>query len=669
LGIVRATHSTGAFATALVQLKAIDGNTYSIAPANPIIAAGSSVTLTLVDAQGRQVSGGIWLVTPQVIGSQYTFSAPAYSSGNTIVTVMLQAPNSPYNYPVAFTTIIVEPAPIEITGQSPTVGHIGEQVTLQAAISDPIGYVWFTMSNGSKDRVLGAASSDGVTVTIPHGAVSGPTWIEEGSIGGATFLSQSFPIVILPRLRLHASRPRVSSGETIQITATAPDQPTLAGWHPRGSRSSDTTQTTPESSSSLSLTWRADFGTVDAEGHFVAPAVIAPTFARIWACLLGDTECGTTVVEVVQARGSGPQLVDNFPASPFMIDLQVRGNYLYWTGAGGPPLDQNVTHDIFEVVDVFSFPPQVVATMDRPTSEAGLAIELIGNYAYVGAESELIVYDISSPASPVLVTAIPTPAFSFALNGNYLYAGNPATQVLVIYDVSNPGNPRQIGSMPLPDYAFGLATQPGWLAVALGESGMGLYSLGNPAAPVPASQGPGTFWGFAGSGNYLYGAADIVGLEVFDVTNLQNPMEIGTAPLAAGDELPGDVYPFALAVSLDPRGIAWVCTSKDGRVYGIDIRNPNRPRHIAEFTTDLGSNPVENAPVAGGVLFAAGNDAAFEVTTPQNVGLYLVDQSAPGEVLPDRLNAPPPLLRAMARHAAKPKEHMVHRRRPEQQRH
>jgi hypothetical protein len=127
------------------------------------------------------------------------------------------------------------------------------------------------------------------------------------------------------------------------------------------------------------------------------------------------------------------------------------------------------------------------------------------------------------------------------------------------------------------------------------------------------------------------------------VTNLQNPMEIGTAPLAAGDELPGDVYPFALAVSLDPRGIAWVCTSKDGRVYGIDIRNPNRPRHIAEFTTDLGSNPVENAPVAGGVLFAAGNDAAFEVTTPQNVGLYLVDQSAPGEVLPDRLNAPPPL--------------------------
>src|ERR1700678_1127130 len=36
-------------------------------------------------------------------------------------------------------------------------------------------------------------------------------------------------------------------------------------------------------------------------------------------------------------------------------------------------------------------------------------------------------------------------------------------------------------------------------------------------------KGQGRFWGFAGSGNYLYGAADIVGLEVFDVTNLQNP--------------------------------------------------------------------------------------------------------------------------------------------------
>src|SRR5260370_24476547 len=61
---------------------------------------------------------------------------------------------------------------------------------------------------------------------------------------------------------------------------------------------------------------------------------------------------------------SGVRLIDVFPASPRMNDLRVRDGYLFWTGTGFGFSGRSITHDLFEVVDVFSAPYRVVASVD-----------------------------------------------------------------------------------------------------------------------------------------------------------------------------------------------------------------------------------------------------------------------------------------------------------------
>jgi hypothetical protein len=362
---------------------------------------------------------------------------------------------------------------------------------------------------------------------------------------------------------------------------------------------------------------------------------------------------------------NGVRLVDTFPASPYMNALQTSGNYLYWTGTGfGVSGDRSVTQDLFEVVDIAFAPFRVVATLDRPLDENGWAIQLIGHYAYVGTDSELIVYDITAPTSPVQTLVINSPAISFAVQGNYLYAGSYSGNngLLLIYDVSTPGNPRRVASLPLPDYPYGIAAQAGWVAVAMGKSGVNIYSAANPAQPVFADSYMGTFWGIAGSGNLLYAAMDSSGLVIFDVSQPKLPYPISETTLAIGDETYGGYFPNALSVSLDPRGIAWLCTPKDGRVYGLDVRSAVQPRHIAEFPTEIGAAQCQTAAVANGLLIVAGNDAAFDTSVSQNVGLYEVPQAQPGQILPDRYNDLPPVATAKVSAAEPLKARALHRR-------
>ena len=1020
--IVRATHASGAFATALVQLVAQDKAAYRIVPDSPVIAAGESVSMTLTRADGTAVDGVTWSITDGFSGSNSsTYKAPL-SNPPLQVNVFARLPGmSGFLYDVATTAILIDPPRSQITGTIPAVGHVGELLAFQGTgITDRVVYAWFSAADGSRIRSGGQSA-----IMVPHGAVSGPVWLElNGGTGGADFLSAPYQLTILPRLRLHASRQRVSSGETVRIVAAAPDVPGL--WTP---------------------TWRADLGSVDSKGMFVAPTVNQPAFARIWACLQQNTECATTVVEVVPLRlepdplilntgetvqleawrGSAPAMatwqaltanvtvtpsgkltvgsgafdgglavvsataggvtqflnisirtagavsntvefkdwlgldnnspsgrlalgvfsskaavngdwiyalsssienyggpwrtgwldvyqldqrknpvwvdsveapydagglyawgnslyvagdvllrfdisggrpilqsrqsfngaastyqpqgftftvpsdpngvapvtlqiwdhatgntrtmnvdyvpigtysatangtatwaavtffypfafgvnyetvvlditgttaepiailpsggfnssitilqdvlvvggdvyqvsgknvtlvsqlqarfvvdsdastkrllmepfftiqedgyrvvdlsdpahpktsatvdhseqwttgklgpdyfvllrgpqnigvypiqwqpgvrkIDSFPASPWMNDLRARDGYLYWTGPGWGFKGRSESLGIFEIDDISSTPANVVSTMGRPGDQVGWAIELNGHYAYVGTDTELIVYDINSPTAPVQGAVLPAPAISLALLGNYLYAGSNSAKntVLLVYDVSDAALPQLVNSIALPDFAYGIAAQSGWLAVALGKKGLSVYSLANPATPSLAAHLSGTFWGVAGDRTWLYAAAASQGFFIFDLSNLKNPVVVSQTPLAVGNELSGNSYPTALAVSLDSRGIAWVSSGKEGRVYGLDVRVPGRPRHVAEVTTGAGVTVYSAAATAelNGRLYVAGNDAAFDVVTPQNVGLWEIPQSAPWQVLPDRSNDTPPV--------------------------
>jgi len=336
----------------------------------------------------------------------------------------------------------------------------------------------------------------------------------------------------------------------------------------------------------------------------------------------------------------GIRRIDNFPASPWMNAARARDGYLFWTGPGWGYKTRTVSIGIFEVDDLSGVAAAPVATMDRPGDQTGWAIELNGRYAYVGTDTELIVYDVTVPAAPSQVTVIPSPAISMALQGQYLYTGSNSgkNRLLQIYDVSSPASPKLVTSLPLPEFAYGLTAQPGWLAVAMGKSGSAIYSLANPTAPLLATTWGDPAWDVAGDKNLLYLAADRYGIEILDVSNPKAVAPVsGIVPLAAGNELYGS-FPNATAVSFDPRGIAWVCAD-NGALYGVDVRSPARPRPIAMLAV-VG---CAAATVAGNHVYVAGNDAAFDAAVPQNLGLYQTFQSQPGQILPDRYFDPPPV--------------------------
>ena len=1047
--IVRATHSSGAFATALIQLVAASGNSYRIVPDSPVISLGDSISLSLVDAGGNTVDGVNWLISDGY-GVTYTntYSAPAIFTPLQVVAWARLPGAYGYAYDVATTTILVDPPHLQITGSTPAVGHIGEPIAFQTSGgSTQAQYAWFTAADGSRIRTAGQ-----FPITVPHGAVSGPVWVEIiGAKGGADFLSSPYNLTILPRLRLHAARQRVSSGEAVQVAAPAPDIP---GQWP--------------------LTWKADLGSVDAKGLFVAPPVTQTAFARIWACLQQNNECGTTVVEIVPLRldpdpvilnpgetaqlnawrgsaavpatwsavtanltitpagkvtagngafdggvaavtaayagvtqtlylsirspgsvsntaeyddwlgtdgdsptgrlalgtfdsqmaingnwmyvlarsepygnysspwlakwldvyqldarrnpvwvdsveapysngidqtslylegnnlyalgregglsatdntlvrfdvsagrpvvvgrqsfdgspstyrhqgravtlasdpnrtdqvtlqiqdfaaGStrllpvdyvplggytatiaasptwaaigfyyafaygeqyetvvfditgataepiavlpsggfefsltalqdvlvaggdvykvsggkvtlasqmaatfvldsdpatkrllmepfygvqtdgyrvvdlsdaahpkisattvhsnpqsygklgpdyiallgGPQQVaiyptlyqngirqtDSYPALPWMNDVRVRSGYAYWTGPGWGLPGRSESFGVFQVTDLSTSPATLIASLNLPGDQIGWAIELNGHFAYVGTDTELAVYDITNPANPIQGTVIKAPAISMALLGNYLYVGSNSAKdtLLLVYDLSNPATPKLVSTLRVPDFPYGLTAQSGWLAAALGKSGIYVYSLANPAAPTLSSQWSGTFWDVDGSTSLLYAAADASGLLVYNMANLKSPALLSSSSLAAGDERRPLNFPNALALSFDPQGIVWVCSDKDGRIYGLDVRQPAFPRHVAEIVTQSGA---AHTRVDGTYLYVAGNDAALDIRSPQNVGLYNVDQSAPGQVLPDRYSATAPVSQSLPGSGESLKSRILH---------
>jgi hypothetical protein len=254
----------------------------------------------------------------------------------------------------------------------------------------------------------------------------------------------------------------------------------------------------------------------------------------------------------------------------------------------------------------------------------------------VGTNQELIVYDISNPAAPVQGSVIAAPAVALALAGNYLYAagGTATSPLLLVYDVSDNARPTLQRRIPVLSPIYSLAVGTGWLAAAMGNVGVQIYSLQAPAAPAAVWRGGYIVWSVAASGHMLYLAADTTGLEIMDVSNLQQPALVGADFLSLAQL---ELGTSATGVFWDPRGIAWVSLDWDGMLYGVDVRNPAQPRLIAQFVTGTGmvSGP-QGVAASAGLLLLAGNDLAADTSVPVNLGLTDAVQPLPGQVLPDR---------------------------------
>ncbi len=130
------------------------------------------------------------------------------------------------------------------------------------------------------------------------------------------------------------------------------------------------------------------------------------------------------------------------------------------------------------------------------------AVDVAGNYAYVGQGQDFLILDITNPSSPVLVSKIMTEGFvrDIKVSRNYAYVADDDNG-LVIVDISNPSSPTLKGSYNIPGYTYCITVSGNYAYVA-DNDGLVIVDISNPSDPILKGRYAGPTGDVAVYGNY-----------------------------------------------------------------------------------------------------------------------------------------------------------------------
>lgn len=253
------------------------------------------------------------------------------------------------------------------------------------------------------------------------------------------------------------------------------------------------------------------------------------------------------------------------------------------------------------------------------TSDAAVAVDVVGNYAYVAdRDGGLQIYNIANPAAPFHVGEFDfnnqgiAQAIDVVGNLAYLAVGEAGLQII---NIANPAAPVFVGSIATPARARGVQVI-GNLAYVADDSGNGgglqIIDVTNPAAPsILGSFGVSTPGGLAGGveviGNIAYLTDGNNGLQIVNVTDSSNPTLIKNV-----------LTPGGAAIGLDVVGNYAFVANREGGLQVIDISTPATASIVGTLNTPGVATGVQ---VDGNFAYVA--DGAFglqvvDITNPTN---------------------------------------------------
>lgn len=367
----------------------------------------------------------------------------------------------------------------------------------------------------------------------------------------------------------------------------------------------------------------------------------SPASVRVTSLLFnGDTFQGPArfVGNHVYILGSGVQIVDASAQGGPILQPALQGS-----GTFGDINDMTVVYPNFytaELTDVGPFvtsydlsqtPPQRIGSfpLNNLNNEIPFALVPGGHFLFVGSSTELLVLDVTNPASPVKVTSLALPTSSLTLVGNVLYDGTTDKRLVVI-DVTNPASPAVGSSTNLAGFPSILQSNGKLLLIAADTAGLLTFSISNPLAPALLSQfqPSSAVEGVVIDGNLALLAATDGGFVIADLTNPSAPVLAGQVPLAVltcfADLDPVDGPPGLISISVN-NGIAYLGgANMFGRVFGFDYRQTSHPRLVSEASYgDAILESVFAMAFSGSSMFVAGDlfsDRVFraDITQPRN---------------------------------------------------
>jgi hypothetical protein len=165
---------------------------------------------------------------------------------------------------------------------------------------------------------------------------------------------------------------------------------------------------------------------------------------------------GTASTNLLQiydvSNPSAAAFVGSVQVPLYGFGLWVSGQYAYVISYVG--VSSISTLDVVDVSNPAS--PTIVGSTNTGTAGLNVAdIKVVGKYAYVAGQSdgqsELLVFDVSSPSSPYLLSSLPVAHSPQGLDieGNYWYETFYDQNSLNIYDISNPSSLSLVGTASL----------------------------------------------------------------------------------------------------------------------------------------------------------------------------------------------------------------------------
>jgi len=283
-------------------------------------------------------------------------------------------------------------------------------------------------------------------------------------------------------------------------------------------------------------------------------------------------------------------------------NILIDGNILYAVSR----VPNLVVYDITDPAN-----PVLLANVSLPYSS--IDVRKKDNYLFISCSVGVMVYDVSDPSNPTQVTLVDLGAWvhGMYLDGNFLYCCMHTANKFQILDVSDPTNPVLRGNLSGSTYFHGCHdcwVEDGYAYVAnyapeAGEYGFVVVDVSNPDSPTVVGY---TAEGLELSavwkvGNYCYVGSHSPngGLYVFNVTDPTSPMQISV--LLEGAENFGywlDQY--------DATTLAAICSASD-KLFLVDISDPSKLKIKASIY--FGYNP-KSVEISGDYFYVSLEDWA-----------------------------------------------------------
>ncbi|BHH84246.1 LVIVD repeat-containing protein [Desulforhopalus sp. 52FAK] len=214
-----------------------------------------------------------------------------------------------------------------------------------------------------------------------------------------------------------------------------------------------------------------------------------------------------------------------------------------------------------------------------PLTNGGRArsLHLVEDILYVACRAEgLFVFNVESPDNPILIDSFDTNdmATFITVDDNILYLSDRRS--LLLFDISDPMAPVLLSELVAPTEFEHVVVENGIAYIAGYYSGLVIVDVINPELPVILSQTQVGYplWAVEKQGDYLYAGGEQSGLLVLELQDLASPTIIAHLDLPdLADPKPADQPPYHM-FSLNQK--LFIADGYSG-ILMVDIKNPFSP--------------------------------------------------------------------------------------------